>query len=112
MPDFPIPAGYASSDDYLTQLAQEGLERRYGSVDPAVQERLDYELSVITSQDFSGYFLIVWDLVNYARNQSISVGPGRGLGRWLLGLVLPRHYQCRSDQVRPAIRALPQSRTH
>ena len=78
MPDFPIPTGYASSDDYLTQLAQEGLERRYGTVDPAVQERLDYELSVITSQDFSGYFLIVWDLVNYARNQSISVGPGRG----------------------------------
>ena len=78
MPDFPIPTGYASSDDYLTQLAQEGLERRYGSVDPAVQERLNYELSVITSQDFSGYFLIVWDLVNYARNQGISVGPGRG----------------------------------
>jgi DNA polymerase-3 subunit alpha len=78
MPDFPIPAGYASSDDYLTQLAQEGLERRYRTVDPAVRERLDYELSVITSQDFSGYFLIVWDLVNYARNQGISVGPGRG----------------------------------
>ena len=78
MPDFPIPTGYASSDDYLTQLSQEGLERRYGTVDPSVQERLDYELSVITSQDFSGYFLIVWDLVNYARNQSISVGPGRG----------------------------------
>ncbi len=78
MPDFPIPTGYASSDDYLTQLAQEGLERRYGTVDPVVQERLDYELSVITSQDFSGYFLIVWDLVNYARNQGISVGPGRG----------------------------------
>ncbi len=78
MPDFPIPAGYASSDDYLTQLAQEGLEQRYGTVDPAVQDRLDYELSVITSQDFSGYFLIVWDLVNHARNQGISVGPGRG----------------------------------
>ena len=78
MPDFPIPAGYASSDDYLTQLAQEGLEWRYGTVDPAVQERLDYELSVITSQDFSGYFLIVWDLINYARKEDISVGPGRG----------------------------------
>ena len=78
MPDFPIPAGYASSDDYLTQLAQEGLERRYGTVDPAVQERLDYELSIITSQDFSGYFLIVWDLINYARKEDISVGPGRG----------------------------------
>ncbi len=78
MPDFPIPSGYASSDDYLTQLAREGLERRYGTVDPAVQERLDYELSIITSQDFSGYFLIVWDLVNHARNQGISVGPGRG----------------------------------
>ncbi|MCY4603295.1 MAG: DNA polymerase III subunit alpha, partial [Gemmatimonadetes bacterium] len=90
MPDFPIPAGYASSDDYLTQLAQEGLERRYGSVDPAVQERLAYELSVITSQDFSGYFLIVWDLVNYARNQGISVGPGRGSAAGWLGSCFPR----------------------
>ena len=78
MPDFPIPAGYASSDEYLMQLAQEGLERRYGTVDPAVQERLDYELSIITSQDFAGYFLIVWDLINYARKEGISIGPGRG----------------------------------
>ena len=79
MPDFPIPASYASSDDYLTQLAQEGLERRYGErLDTEIQERLAYELSVITSQDFSGYFLIVWDFINYARQQDITVGPGRG----------------------------------
>ena len=79
MPDFPIPDGYDSSDDYLTQLAYEGLEQRYGSaVDVAVKERLDYELSVINGQDFSGYFLIVRDFINYAREQDISVGPGRG----------------------------------
>ena len=78
MPDFPIPEGYSSSDDYLTQLAREGLERRYRQVEPAVQERLDFELGVITGQGFSGYFLIVRDLINYAREQDISVGPGRG----------------------------------
>jgi DNA polymerase-3 subunit alpha len=79
MPDFPIPEGYASSEDYLTQLAQEGLARRYGEqIAPQVQERLDYELSVITGQDFSGYFLIVRDVINFAREQGISVGPGRG----------------------------------
>ena len=79
MPDFPIPASYASSDDYLTQLAQEGWERRYGErLETEIRERLAYELSVITSQDFSGYFLIVWDFINYARQQGITVGPGRG----------------------------------
>ena len=78
MPDFPIPEGYDSSDHYLTSLANEGLEWRYGKIEPEVQERLDYELSVITGQDFAGYFLIVRDFINYAREQDISVGPGRG----------------------------------
>mgnify|MGYP003321137497 CR=1 FL=1 len=74
MPDFPIPDGYDSSDDYLTQLAYEGLEQRYGStVDVAVKERLDYELSVINGQDFSGYFLIVRDFINSAREPDISL---------------------------------------
>ena len=78
MPEFPIPRGHDNSEGYLVNLAKEGLEKRYGTIEPEVQERLEYELEVITEMGFSGYFLIVWDLVKYARESGISVGPGRG----------------------------------
>ena len=78
MPEFPIPQGHDSSEGYLVNLAKEGLGKRYKTIDSEVQERLEYELEVITNMGFSGYFLIVWDFVNYARESGISVGPGRG----------------------------------
>jgi DNA polymerase-3 subunit alpha len=78
MPEFPIPEGHESSGDYLVNLASEGLQRRYATVKPEVKERLDYELEIINKMGFAGYFLIVWDFVNYARESGISVGPGRG----------------------------------
>ena len=78
MPDFPIPEGYESSGDYLTRLAREGLEERYGKPDPVLEKRLDYELDLLIKEGFAGYFLIVWDIVNFARDSRISVGPGRG----------------------------------
>lgn len=78
MPEFPIPQGHNNSEGYLVNLAKEGLEKRYSAIEPEVQERLEYELDVITKMGFSGYFLIVWDFVNYARESGISVGPGRG----------------------------------
>ena len=78
MPDFPIPEGYESSGDYLTRLAREGLEERYGKPDPSLEKRLDYELDLLIKEGFAGYFLIVWDIVNFARDSRISVGPGRG----------------------------------
>ncbi len=78
MPEFPIPQGHDSSEGYLVNLAKEGLGKRYKTIDLEVQERLEYELEVITKMGFSGYFLIVWDFVNYARESGISVGPGRG----------------------------------
>ncbi len=78
MPGFPLPSGFASSGEYLRHLAQAGLERRYPEVAPKVQERLDYELEVITKEGFSSYFLIVWDFVHHARKSGITVGPGRG----------------------------------
>ena len=78
MPNFPIPDGYESSAAYLTELSQKGLSRRYREITTKIQERLDFELSIITGQGFSGYFLICWDFINYARQEGISVGPGRG----------------------------------
>ena len=78
MPDFPIPEGYENSGDYLTRLAREGLQRRYGKPGADLEKRLDYELDLLIKEGFAGYFLIVWDIVKFARGSGISVGPGRG----------------------------------
>jgi DNA polymerase-3 subunit alpha len=78
MPNFPTPEQFANDADYLTHLSQEGLQRRYGHIDTELQERLDFELSVINKMGYAGYFLIVQDYVLFAKNNGISVGPGRG----------------------------------
>ncbi len=77
LPEFPIPAGF-TPESYLRQLCLERLPRRYPDAGPTETERLDYELSVIGQMGFASYFLIVWDFVNYARQEGIAVGPGRG----------------------------------
>ena len=64
---------------YLRHLSVEGAEERYGHPVPAeVMTRLDYELGVIADMGFSAYFLVVWDLIRFARSSRIRVGPGRG----------------------------------
>ncbi len=79
LPAFPVPADFADDAAYLRHLAYEGAEQRWGASLPAtVTERLDYELGVIAEMGFSSYFLIVWDLIAYARRSGIRVGPGRG----------------------------------
>jgi len=85
LPEFPVPAEFTGScyeeraDGYLRHLAYEGARRRYGSpLAPEVEERLDYELGVITNMGFAAYFLVVWDLIRFARTSGIRVGPGRG----------------------------------
>jgi DNA polymerase-3 subunit alpha len=78
LPRYQVPEGF-TLDSYLEHLALEGLTARYGS-SPAdgVGERLRYELGVISKMGFSGYFLVVWDFIAYARRRGIAVGPGRG----------------------------------
>ncbi len=79
LPSFPLPANVTSENDFLTSLATQGAKARYGDPLPAhVQERLDYELSVITKTGYAGYFLIVGDFIRAAREKGIPVGPGRG----------------------------------
>ena len=78
LPHFEVPDGF-NLDTYLSHLVNRGAEMRFGTPVPQeVRERNEYELSVITSMQFSGYFLIVWDFINYARKTGIPVGPGRG----------------------------------
>lgn len=78
LPEFKVPEGY-DLDSYLRKLCFDGLSRRYpGCASSEVKERLEYELNVIKQMGFSGYFLIVQDFVNWARDKGILVGPGRG----------------------------------
>ena len=77
LPSFEPPAGM-DRDAYLRRLVDEGARQRYGDLEPDVQARIDHELDVITRMGFAGYFLIVWDLIRFARESGIRVGPGRG----------------------------------
>ena len=79
LPAFPLPDDHTNENEYLVFLATEGAKRRYGDPLPEpVQERLDYELGVITETGYAGYFLITWDFIDWARCHGIPVGPGRG----------------------------------
>ncbi len=87
LPRFAVPDGITEAD-WLRKLAHEGLVRRYGELerrgrtpDRAVYEkRLEFELETIISMKFPGYFLIVQDFINWAKNNDVPVGPGRGSG--------------------------------
>ncbi len=77
LPTFDVPEGY-TQDDYLEKLCYEGAHDRYPVITEKIKERLDYELDTIKKMGYSSYFLIVWDFINYARQNGIMVGPGRG----------------------------------
>ena len=77
LPHYDVPDG-KTAWEYLNELCDAGLKRRYPDDDGTLKERLDYELSVIRTMGYVDYFLIVWDFINYARRNGIMVGPGRG----------------------------------
>lgn len=79
LPKYEVPEGY-DSWTYLLHLCNEGLVKRYGDEAETHRERLDYELGVIKRMGYVDYFLIVWDFINYAKQNGIAVGPGRGSG--------------------------------
>src|SRR5512133_269200 len=77
LPRYPVPEG-RDAFDYLVELCEKGLAKRYERVTPEIQERLKFELKTIKEMGFADYFLIVWDFVRFAKRNGISVGPGRG----------------------------------
>ena len=77
LPKFDVPEGY-DSWTYLNKLCFDGLKERYEDAGEELTERLNYELNVIKNMGYVDYFLIVWDFINYAKEQGIPVGPGRG----------------------------------
>ncbi|MBP3476961.1 MAG: DNA polymerase III subunit alpha [Lachnospiraceae bacterium] len=77
VPHYEVPEGY-DSWTYLNKLCQDGMTERYPNDDGTLQKRLEYELDIIKTMGFVDYFLIVWDYINYCRENDIAVGPGRG----------------------------------
>ncbi|MBN1155347.1 DNA polymerase III subunit alpha [candidate division KSB1 bacterium] len=101
LPGYSIPDEYGdiSLDEYLQLMAEQGLRKKLPEADEATLERLHYELDIIKEMKYTGYFLIVKDFIDYAKNQGIPVGPGRGsaagsLVSYSLGItnVNPLHY--------------------
>jgi len=77
LPAYKVPENY-NLDSYLEEICREGFNKRYSDPTDEIKDRLKRELIVIKDMGYSGYFLIVWDFVNYAKRSSIRVGPGRG----------------------------------
>ncbi len=78
MPDFSLPEGFDNEDDYLKHITYEGARKRYSDLTPKIKERIDFELETMKKMGYPGYFLIVHDFLNAARDMGVSVGPGRG----------------------------------
>ena len=74
------PENGMSSFEFLKYLTFEGLKKKYKEITPEIEDRANSELEIIKDQGFVDYFLIVWDYINYAEENRISVGPGRGSG--------------------------------
>lgn len=77
LPAYQVLEGF-TADGYLTHLAEKGIRKRYSEITPQIQERLKHELSLIQRMGFATYFLIVSDIVQFAKERGILVGPGRG----------------------------------
>ena len=78
LPGFPLAEGFTSEDDYLRHLTYRGAKKLYPEITDQIRERLDFELGVVCEMGFAGYFLIVQDFINKAREMDVAVGPGRG----------------------------------
>lgn len=77
LPKFDPPEG-KTKEEYLKELCELGLKKRYADITKEIRSRLEFELKTIQKMNFVGYFLIVWDFINFAKSQGIPVGPGRG----------------------------------
>ena len=80
LPPFPIPKESKSenTDEYLYELCNTALLKKYDKADDIISKRLKYELDIISKMGFASYFLITQDFVKYAKDNDIPVGPGRG----------------------------------
>ncbi|NLK46203.1 MAG: DNA polymerase III subunit alpha [Treponema sp.] len=80
LPIYELPKEFATQDLYVLHIVERGLRKRYKAITKEIVDRAMYELDIIFQMGFSGYFLIVWDFINWAKTNDIPIGPGRGSG--------------------------------
>ena len=81
LPNYDVPPEYPTHYDFLKELCDKGLKKRYGeNLSEEIQKRAEYELNIIKKMGYVDYYLIVWDFIHYAKTNGIPVGPGRGSG--------------------------------
>ena len=78
-PKFTAPDG-KDNTEYLWELVNEGLIKRYGEITPAIRERAEFEMNTLVKSGYVDYYLVVWDFINWSREHDVPVGPGRGSG--------------------------------
>jgi DNA polymerase-3 subunit alpha len=79
MPRFPIPEGFESEDALFAEAVWQGMDRRFpGGYDDEHKKQAEYEISIICQMGFPAYFLVVADFINWAKDNGVAVGPGRG----------------------------------
>ncbi|HAH62433.1 MAG TPA: DNA polymerase III subunit alpha, partial [Treponema sp.] len=80
LPRFTIPKQFPTQDSYVLHLVETGLRKRYKVITKEILDRAMYELGIIFNMGFSGYFLVVWEFINWSKEHNIPIGPGRGSG--------------------------------
>ncbi len=78
LPKFEVPSEYEDEISYLSYLTWEGAKKRYSEITEEIKERIEFEINVVKTMGFPGYFLIVWDLINAGKQMGVRFGPGRG----------------------------------
>lgn len=78
LPKFEVPENYNDDNEYLRALVYGGAKKRYENLSDEIVERIEFELNVIQSMNYASYFLMLWDIVRFARSMDIRTGPGRG----------------------------------
>ncbi len=116
-PNFPIPkeSKANSLEEYMELLARQGLEKKFAKITPEIEERFNFEIKTINEMGFPGYFLVVQDFINAAKERNIPVGPGRGsaagsLVAYVLGItnINPLDYNLLFERfLNPARRSMP-----
>ncbi len=116
-PNFPIPKESKAKnlDQYMELLARQGLEKKFKTITPEIEDRFNFEIKTINEMGFPGYFLVVADFINAAKDRNIPVGPGRGsaagsIVAYALGItnVDPLKYDLLFERfLNPARRSMP-----